>query len=128
VTEADVVAYRLERPEDLAALEDRLAHSMERLHDNDVYRSVGLYVALLLQDIDLMKTSDGMLARGTSGEVGQRLAAVVRQGISARDNKRAGAVPMWAVIVMVVLGVVLLSVIVFAVTCSALVLSSGTDA
>lgn len=112
VTQADVDAFRKTHPDEMNLLEERIASAMNQLSDSEHYRSLGLYTSLLMQDIDLLKTSDGPLTRGAVGEATNRYAAVVRQGMSARDERRLSLVPTWAIIVMAVLGVLLLAALI----------------
>ena len=106
VTRDDVLEFSETVPSTFSQLENRLASAMTHLHNNDTYRVVGLYVALLNQNIDLLDYSKGPLAQGTSGEACQRLAAVVKQSINARDEKRS-ATPRWVVATILTLSVCL---------------------
>ena len=114
VTPADVGAYARAQPAAHRRLGTSMADVMTRLHANHDYRSVGLYVALLMQGIDLTDTSD-VLAQGASGEACQRLAAMVRQSLAARES-RARSVPTWTIVTMSVLGGLLAVCVLFILT------------
>ena len=93
---ADVEAFKTAHPQHYAAIEGSVAQSLQALSKNNMYRSLAMYVALLLQDVDLMDISDGPIIEGTTGEVGQRLGAVVKQSLRARERKRE-KLPGWVV-------------------------------
>ena len=106
VSAEDFHAFQATHAEASESLEATLASVMEDLHDKNRYRSVGLYVALLMQGIDLHAEGKGPLTQGKAGEVSQRLAAVVQQSVQARDSRRK-LIPTWAKVTFGVLGTLL---------------------
>ena len=112
VEEGDVGAFRHEQPQASDELEDHLSAALAKLGSPDAYRAVGLYLALLTQDIDLARSSTGSLGRGKAAETAARLAAIVRQSLRVRDDRHHQALPPWALAVMVVLGGLLLLLLV----------------
>jgi hypothetical protein len=93
----DVYAFRRASPHAMARLQSATAEAMARLDSNNAYRAVALYVALLLQDVNLQTTQGaGPLHREAAGRVCRRLGAVVQQAMEARDARiRARTVPAW---------------------------------
>jgi hypothetical protein len=103
VTVSDVLLYQNDSPDLFARMESQLASVFSTLHANDDYRLVGLYFSLLAQDINLLDLSAGQLAHGTSGEVAQRLAAVMQQSLRVRE-KRQFVLPHWVIGTLCLLG------------------------
>ncbi len=103
VTTNDVLAYQADSPVVFAQLETQMASIFEKLHTNDDYRLVGLYFSLLAQDINLLDLSAGQLAYGKSGEVAQRLTAVMQQSLRVRE-KRQFVLPHWVIGMLCLLG------------------------
>jgi len=111
VTIADVHAYRSAHPADLERLENRMASVLGGLHAAHADQYVELYVALLMQGIDLAHESAGALACGDAGAVTARFSAVVRQALAAHDERQARTrVPVWGWAVLGLLAVILLVV------------------
>lgn len=123
VVQEDLAAYRATRPGPNADMERRIATAMAKISSEEHYRSVGLYVALLIQGIDLARDSHGAIAKGASGEVCHRVGAVVRQSLEARDARRDAEVPPWAIGTIAVLGFVVLVLVALMVTAAVLVLN-----
>lgn len=109
VTLDDLHAYRSTQFTENQAIEERMADVFRGLYDRHSYRHVGLFMALLLQGIDLTQESYGPITQGRAGVVANRLAAVVRQSMSARDAraKNNWSLPVWAIILVSVLGFLL---------------------
>ena len=103
VTVNDVLLYQSDSPDLFSRMESQLASVFSALHANDDYRLVGLYFSLLAQDINLLDLSAGELAHGKSGEVAQRLAAVMQQSLRVRE-KRQFVLPHWVIGTLCLLG------------------------
>ena len=103
VTVNDVLLYQNDSPDLFSRMESQLASVFSTLHANDDYRLVGLYFSLLAQDINLLDLSAGELAHGKSGEVAQRLTAVMQQSLRVRE-KRQFVLPHWVIGTLCLLG------------------------
>jgi len=112
VDEADIEAFRHEQPRASEELETHLARALERVRGPDAYRSLGLYMALLAQDIDLAHSATGRLGHGPAAETAARLGAIMRQSLRVRDERTAETAPIWAIVVIAVLGAVVLGAII----------------
>lgn len=104
VEEADVEAFRHEQPHASDELEKHLAAALRQLEKPESYRAVGLYLALLTQNIDLARSSTGQLGEGKAAETAAKLSAIVRQSLQVRDERNKKQLPDWGVIVIAVLG------------------------
>jgi hypothetical protein len=108
VNVADLHAFKKEHPESNTVVETKMTHVMTDLQADEKYRVLGVYIALLIQDIDLAQESTGTLAQGAAGEVCQRLAGVVRQSLMARDARQQRVLPGWSILTIAVFGGLLL--------------------
>lgn len=95
ITHADVHGFKKRHREVFQDLEQRLTGVLERLHDDQSYRVLGLYIALLVHDINLVDYCRSRLLKGPSGESAARITAMVRQAIHAQGI-RQGRLPVWA--------------------------------
>lgn len=84
-------------PNDMHAFKDKHPKSAEKIDEliagaltdkADVYKVLGLHIALLIQGVDFHKDSIGALSESSAGEPARFLAAVVRQAVLARLHKR----------------------------------------
>lgn len=109
----DVEAFQTEYPKSNNLLEEHVAKAMSRIEDDDMYRSIGLYVALLARNIDLIHTSNGILSKGKVGETCTKFSALVRQAFSVRDELQVKKhVPTWAIVSIGILSIVVLVMII----------------
>lgn len=107
----DLHAFKKDHPEANTLVETKMSRVMAELQPDEKYRAIGVYLALLLQDIDLAHESTGPLGQGAAGEVCQRLAGVVQQSLMARDARQQKAVPGWCIIALVFLGIILIALL-----------------
>ena len=108
VSDADALKYKKSYPQQFEALEARIADSATALHQSQAYRHFGLYAALLIQGVDMFDISDGTLSSGDSGEVCQRVGAVIKQALRARDARASTKWPFSTVVSVTLLGFILI--------------------
>lgn len=108
VSESDAFHYKKRYPQQFEALEARIADSSTALHQSQAYRHFGLYAALLIQGVDMFDLSNGTLSSGDSGEVCQRVGAVIKQALRARDARASTKWPFSTVISVTLLVFILL--------------------
>lgn len=111
VSEEDIEAFRTEQPEASEDLEEAMANGLETLHDN--HRALGLYMAMLVQGIDLAHTAHGPLARGKAGEVAARLGAIMKQSMRVQEERRNREPPVWSIVIIGVLAALVIAAVVF---------------
>lgn len=85
------------KPSDMHAFKDKHPKSAEKVdkliadaltNEEDVYKILGLHIALLIQGVDLHKDSTGALSKNSAGAPAKFLSAVIRQAVLARLHKR----------------------------------------
>lgn len=95
ISHADIHSFKKRNREIFQTVEKSLTDALQRLSQEEDYRVIGLYVALLVQDINLIDYCHSRLLKGKTGESAARLSAIVRQGLHAQAT-RQGRLPVWA--------------------------------
>lgn len=95
ISHSDVHGFKKKHREQFRDIEHRLTDALSRLSQEQDYRMLGMYVALLVQDINLVDYCHSRLLKGSTGESAARLAAMVRQALHAQAT-RQGRLPVWA--------------------------------
>ncbi len=95
ITHADVHIFKKENKELFDLLETDLAGALTQLHKHNHFRAIGLFIALIIQDVNLLDYCHPRVFKGKPGESASRLTAMVRQALHAQ-NMREGRLPVWA--------------------------------
>ena len=95
LTHADVHAFKKNNRELFDLLEVDIAGALNSVYQNNHYRALGVYLTMLIQDVNLLDYCHPRLFKGKTGESASRLTAMVRQALHAQ-NMRHGALPAWA--------------------------------
>lgn len=95
ITHADVHMFKKHNRELFDLLEVDIAGSLAHINQNNHYRALGLFITMLIQDVNLLDYCHPRIFKGASGETASRLTAMVRQALHAQ-NVRQGHLPVWA--------------------------------
>ena len=95
ISHAEIHSFKKTNRELFDLLDLDLTGALSHLYKHRHFRTIGLFVTLLLQDINLMDYCKASSVKGAAGESGARIAAMVRQAIHAQ-NTRQGRLPIWA--------------------------------
>jgi hypothetical protein len=109
VQASDVAAFRQRHPDEHARMVSNATSLLRHLHRHGRYRTLTLYLGLLLQGIDPTHHEDGtsLLDDAEAAEAHERIGAVVRQALHVRDERRRREVPAWAIVLICITGVLL---------------------
>jgi hypothetical protein len=92
---ADVHAFKKLNRELFSLLELDIAGALNNVYHNNHYRALGLFISMLIQDVNLLDYCHPSIFKGKTGESASRLTAMVRQAMHAQ-GMRHGALPAYA--------------------------------
>jgi hypothetical protein len=92
---ADVHAFKKDNRELFNLLEVDIAGALNAVYHNNHYRALGLFLTMLIQDVNVLDYCHPSVFKGRTGESASRLIAMVRQALHAQ-SMRHGVLPAYA--------------------------------